>query len=109
MSQGGAGNLRRAPIRANPIRTRKDWEAAREAAAKDPGAFHGDIARREIYWLANQGDGGGAWVVATPSTHGKCVRCWHFRPDVGIHADDPELCGRCVENVNGAGETRRYF
>ena len=21
----------------------------------------------------------------------------------------PELCGRCVENVNGAGETRRWF
>mgnify|MGYP006201487281 CR=1 FL=1 len=25
------------------------------------------------------------------------------------HADDPQLCGRCVENVNGAGETRRWF
>jgi isoleucyl-tRNA synthetase len=37
------------------------------------------------------------------------VRCWHYRADVGSHADDPELCSRCVENVNGAGETRRWF
>jgi len=36
------------------------------------------------------------------------VRCWHHRHDVGGHADHPELCGRCVENVVGAGETRRH-
>jgi isoleucyl-tRNA synthetase len=50
-----------------------------------------------------------AWIVATPSTHAKCVRCWHYRSDVGHHAGDPELCGRCVENVNGDGENRKYF
>jgi isoleucyl-tRNA synthetase len=38
----------------------------------------------------------------------KCVRCWHHREDVGQHADHPELCGRCVENVVGPGETRLY-
>jgi isoleucyl-tRNA synthetase len=54
-------------------------------------------------------EGSDAWILATPSTHAKCVRCWHYRADVGASADDPELCGRCVENVNGAGETRRYF
>jgi isoleucyl-tRNA synthetase len=37
----------------------------------------------------------------------KCVRCWHRREDVGSHANHPELCGRCVENVDGPGETRR--
>ncbi|WP_342741291.1 isoleucine--tRNA ligase [Dokdonella immobilis] len=50
-----------------------------------------------------------AWVAARPSDAAKCVRCWHYRSDVGSHADDPELCGRCVENVNGAGEVRRWF
>jgi len=45
-------------------------------------------------------------VYASDKT--KCVRCWHHREDVGAHADHPELCGRCVENVDGAGETRRY-
>jgi len=50
-----------------------------------------------------------AWVSARATTQAKCVRCWHHTSDVGAHADDPELCGRCVANVNGAGETRRYF
>jgi len=51
----------------------------------------------------------GAWIHAVSTAHAKCVRCWHYRADVGSHADDPGLCGRCVENVNGAGETRRWF
>ncbi len=40
----------------------------------------------------------------------KCVRCWHQREDVGSHAEHPELCGRCVENIalTGEGEVRRY-
>ncbi len=50
----------------------------------------------------------GLRLKVTPSGHGKCVRCWHRREDVGAHADHPELCGRCVENVSGAGEQRRF-
>jgi len=42
------------------------------------------------------------------SEHKKCVRCWHQRYDVGEHAEHPELCGRCVENVAGGGEHRHY-
>ena len=42
------------------------------------------------------------------SGHKKCVRCWHQRYDVGEHAEHPELCGRCVENVAGEGEHRHY-
>ena len=38
----------------------------------------------------------------------KCVRCWHRRDDVGSDPDHPELCGRCVTNVAGPGEERRY-
>jgi isoleucyl-tRNA synthetase len=38
----------------------------------------------------------------------KCVRCWHRRDDVGAEASHPELCGRCVVNVAGVGETRRF-
>ncbi|MCG3171024.1 MAG: Isoleucine--tRNA ligase [Pseudomonadales bacterium] len=45
-------------------------------------------------------------VDASPAP--KCVRCWHHRTDVGTHAAHPELCGRCVQNVDGPGETRRY-
>jgi isoleucyl-tRNA synthetase len=50
-----------------------------------------------------------AWIVASPSAHTKCVRCWHYRAEVGADAGDPELCGRCIENVRGAGEQRRFF
>ncbi len=38
----------------------------------------------------------------------KCERCWHRRPEVGQVAEHPGLCGRCVENVYGDGEQRRY-
>ena len=48
------------------------------------------------------------WVRATPSDHNKCSRCWHHREDVGSHDMHPGICMRCVENVDGAGETRRY-
>jgi isoleucyl-tRNA synthetase len=53
----------------------------------------------------------GAAVIAlrvTPTTALKCVRCWHRLEDVGTHAEHPELCGRCVTNVDGPGETRRF-
>lgn len=54
-------------------------------------------------------DGARAWVSASVSDAAKCVRCWHRRNDVGSHANHPELCGRCVDNVEGRGETRRWF
>jgi len=47
-------------------------------------------------------------VLVKPSAHDKCVRCWHHREDVGAHAAHPELCARCVENVDGKGEQRHY-
>ena len=40
--------------------------------------------------------------------HVKCERCWHHREDVGVVAAEPELCGRCVDNVSGAGEVRKF-
>jgi isoleucyl-tRNA synthetase len=50
----------------------------------------------------------GAWIAVRPLDHSKCVRCWHRRPDVGADARHPELCGRCVSNVEGPGETRSF-
>ncbi len=57
---------------------------------------------------ARAGETVGVAIRALRSPHEKCVRCWHRRADVGRHADHPQLCGRCVENVTGPGETRRY-
>jgi isoleucyl-tRNA synthetase len=48
------------------------------------------------------------FIAVQPSEHAKCVRCWHHREDVGQSETHPELCGRCVSNVDGAGETRLY-
>ncbi|MCU7843819.1 MAG: isoleucine--tRNA ligase [Candidatus Thiodiazotropha sp. (ex Monitilora ramsayi)] len=53
-------------------------------------------------------DDPGLAVVVTASPHGKCARCWHHREDVGRHEVHPELCGRCIENVDGDGEKRRF-
>ncbi|MDH3760905.1 MAG: isoleucine--tRNA ligase [Gammaproteobacteria bacterium] len=63
-----------------------------------------DIAQSAI----KLGGGSRVLVQASPSTHEKCVRCWHHREDVGSNAEHPELCGRCVDNVDGDGEQRRY-
>ena len=49
------------------------------------------------------------FVSAQPTEKAKCVRCWHHRGDVGANADHPELCGRCVGNIDGAVEDRRWF
>jgi isoleucyl-tRNA synthetase len=38
----------------------------------------------------------------------KCERCWHRRQDVGQNPKFPTLCLRCVENVSGIGEVRKY-
>ncbi|MDO5611227.1 MAG: isoleucine--tRNA ligase [Pseudomonadota bacterium] len=51
----------------------------------------------------------GLSVLATPSEKPKCVRCWHRRADVGSDAEHPELCGRCIDNIDGPGEDRRWF
>ncbi len=52
--------------------------------------------------------GEGWWVKVVPSAHKKCIRCWHHRQDVGTHVAHPDICGRCAENVSGAGEQRHY-
>ncbi|MBU1777702.1 MAG: isoleucine--tRNA ligase, partial [Gammaproteobacteria bacterium] len=47
-------------------------------------------------------------IQVTPSAQQKCERCWHYREDVGSDANHPTLCGRCVSNLYGAGEARKY-
>ena len=47
-------------------------------------------------------------IRVSPATASKCERCWHYRDDVGSHAEHPTLCGRCVSNLYGAGEAREF-
>jgi isoleucyl-tRNA synthetase len=50
----------------------------------------------------------GVWIEVLPSTQPKCVRCWHLRADVGSDPRHPELCARCVVNIEGPGEERKF-
>ncbi len=47
-------------------------------------------------------------INASPSQYTKCERCWHYRADVGADANYPHICGRCVSNLHGNGESRTY-
>ncbi len=52
---------------------------------------------------------GSAWMTGRRTENPKCVRCWHHRSDVGSHPEHPEICLRCVSNVDGPGENRKWF
>jgi len=64
-----------------------------------PLADAADAAETEV-------DGLKVSVVKTAAA--KCERCWHHREDVGANAEHEGLCGRCVENVAGEGESRSF-
>ncbi len=53
-------------------------------------------------------DVSGLSVKVDPVTYQKCERCWHRRQDVGSDKAYPTLCARCIVNVTGQGETRRF-
>lgn len=50
----------------------------------------------------------GFWLTGVASEHSKCVRCWHHDAQVGDNQQHPELCPRCITNVDGEGEERLY-
>lgn len=47
-------------------------------------------------------------VEVKAADHARCDRCWHQVSDVGQDSHHPELCLRCVQNIEGDGE-ERYF
>lgn len=69
------------------------------ATTVKPLADAGDAATTELAGLK---------VLVQKSKHSKCERCWHRREEVGTIAEHPDLCGRCVENIEGSGEQRRF-
>jgi isoleucyl-tRNA synthetase len=50
----------------------------------------------------------GVWLKVRRTAGTKCVRCWHLTEDVGQDAKHPELCLRCVGNVEDRPEQRRH-
>jgi isoleucyl-tRNA synthetase len=68
----------------------------------------GPAAERPDDAVADEADGHEVWIAAGRSDDEKCARCWHRRPDVGGDPEHPDLCGRCVTNIAGSGETRAH-
>ncbi len=58
--------------------------------------------------VEDEADSHALWIDARRSDRPKCARCWHRRADVGEHAARPDLCGRCVTNIDGDGEVREH-
>jgi len=50
----------------------------------------------------------GLKIRVEASNFEKCDRCWHHHVSVGKNSDHPLLCERCITNVEGDGETRRF-
>ena len=57
----------------------------------------------ELVQVAGEAEEG---VEVVASKYLKCERCWHYCDDVGASAEHPGLCGRCITNLFGNGETR---
>jgi isoleucyl-tRNA synthetase len=69
----------------------------RPAAARPAGAVAAASVAKE-----------GAWITVAVDPAPKCARCWHRRADVGKDPRHPGICGRCVSNLEGPGEARRF-
>jgi isoleucyl-tRNA synthetase len=48
------------------------------------------------------------WIAVEASGDPKCARCWQLRADVGADLRHPQLCTRCVSNIEGPGEERKF-
>lgn len=57
---------------------------------------------------ANSTDVPGLKIKVNKAEAEKCVRCWHHCDDVGTHKGHEEICGRCVDNIDGEGEKREF-
>jgi isoleucyl-tRNA synthetase len=99
-----------------PMRAAGEIGAALEAEITVPAApadarWMRDL-QDELRFLFISGDvtvSEGGDVTACRTDKPKCARCWQYRADVGTIAAHPEICGRCVVNIEGAGEVRRWF
>ncbi len=63
------------------------------------------VSSTKVYKVATEEE---QKIEVTPSMHVKCGRCWHYRADVGLHADHATICNRCVSNLFSAGEKRSF-
>ena len=56
---------------------------------------------------ANLSKGKSFKIKVNPSNNTKCVRCCHRCSSVGSNKEHPELCNRCIDNIENDGEQRK--
>ena len=47
-------------------------------------------------------------IIVQPAVAAKCERCWQRCVDTNQHVAYPGICQRCVDNIAGAGEVRKF-
>ena len=57
---------------------------------------------------ANLNKGKSFKIKVNPSNNTKCVRCRHRCSSVGSNNEHPELCNRCIDNIENDGEKRKF-
>ncbi|AMA64847.1 Isoleucine--tRNA ligase [Candidatus Arsenophonus lipoptenae] len=57
---------------------------------------------------AHNGELNGLKITFKKAEGNKCPRCWHYSVDIGSDVNYPELCARCICNINGNGEIRKF-
>jgi len=67
----------------------------RDRPAPDPELLSGLFIVSEVV-IDSASPAETARAVAARSPHPKCERCWNLRSTVGLDADHPTLCARCV-------------
>ncbi len=103
------------PMRANgEIGAALDAEITLEADARDQNFLSPMVDELRFLFITGDvhvraADKAELSILAAPTAAPKCGRCWQHRADVGSNAAHPILCARCVENVDGPGETREWF
>jgi len=50
----------------------------------------------------------GLWLEVATASGTKCERCWHITEYIGDDETHTDICGRCITNIDGEGETRQF-
>lgn len=71
------------------------------------------VSKCELLPLSEAGDAlpadvAGLALKVKVSSYKKCDRCWHYVADVGTLEGHGNICGRCVSNIDGDGEVRKF-
>ncbi|AKZ66085.1 isoleucine--tRNA ligase [Candidatus Palibaumannia cicadellinicola] len=51
----------------------------------------------------------GLKITINKATGTKCQRCWHLSNDIGHNKKYPDICNRCIINIYGQGEERKFL